>query len=99
MKILVAYASRHGATRGIAERIARTLEQRGLAVTLAPVDRAGSIAEYDGFVIGSAAYMGRWLKQAATFVRGNVTRLATRPSGSSAAALSARTTSTRRGET
>lgn len=79
MKVLVAYASRHGATRGIAERIARTLEQRGLEVTLAPADQAGSIAGYDGFVIGSAAYMGRWLKEAAMFVRGNVTRLASGP--------------------
>ena len=31
MSVLVAYASRHGATRGIAERIADRLRQDGLA--------------------------------------------------------------------
>ena len=29
MKVLVVYASRHGATRGIAERVAETLVGRG----------------------------------------------------------------------
>ena len=41
MRILVAYATRHGATKGIAERIAETLEADGLRVTLSPVERAG----------------------------------------------------------
>ena len=39
MKILVAYASRHGATKGIAERIAQTLERNGLDVTLERITR------------------------------------------------------------
>ena len=41
MKILVAYATRHGATQGIAERIAQTLEADGLDVTLGPVKVRG----------------------------------------------------------
>jgi len=79
VKILVAYATRHGATRGIAEHISRTLEQGGLEVTLAPVDRVGDIARYDAFVIGSAAYMGSWLKEASQFVRRHRSVLASRP--------------------
>ena len=39
MKVLVAYATRHGATRGIAERIAETLERRGHEVTTQPADQ------------------------------------------------------------
>jgi menaquinone-dependent protoporphyrinogen oxidase len=69
MKILVAYASRHGATTGIAERIAQTLEQAGLDVTLKPVGEVKSTDEFGAFVIGSAAYMGGWLGEATTFVR------------------------------
>src|SRR5262245_10339488 len=57
MRVLVAYASRHGATKGIAERIAAVLERRGLEVDA-----------YDAFVVGSAAYMGRWLEPARAFV-------------------------------
>jgi menaquinone-dependent protoporphyrinogen oxidase len=71
MKILVVYATRHGATQGIAERIAATLETDGLDVTLRPVAGVESVDGYDAFVIGSAAYMGGWLKEATRFVRHN----------------------------
>jgi menaquinone-dependent protoporphyrinogen oxidase len=79
MKILVAYASRHGATRGIAERIAGTLERTGLDVTLQPVESVGPVDGYGAFVIGSAAYMGGWLGEATTFVRRHRDLLADRP--------------------
>ena len=79
MKILVAYATRHGATRGIAECIAATLERTGLDVALRSVEDAGPIDEYDGFVIGSAAYMGGWLKEATHFVRNHRAELVGHP--------------------
>jgi menaquinone-dependent protoporphyrinogen oxidase len=79
MKILVAYASRHGATQGIAERIAATLERAGLDVTIQPAQNVGPVDKYDAFVIGSAAYMGGWLGDATTFVRRNRDLLEARP--------------------
>lgn len=79
MKILVAYASRHGATKGIAESIARKLERTGLDVTLRSVNEAGPVDDYDAFVIGSAAYLGGWLGEATTFVRRHRDLLADRP--------------------
>jgi menaquinone-dependent protoporphyrinogen oxidase len=79
MHILVAYASRHGATQGIAERIAETLRSAGLDAEALPVASVKSVAGYDAFVIGSAAYMFRWLKEAATFVRRNRAALAAKP--------------------
>jgi len=79
MKILVAYASRHGATKGIAERIAQTLEPRGHEVTLQPADQVPAVAGYDAFIIGSAAYAGHWLKEATGFVRQHRELLASRP--------------------
>ena len=79
MKILVAYASRHGATKGIAEHISQTLERAGLDITLKPVELAEPIDAYDAFVIGSATYMGSWLGQATEFVRRHREALAGRP--------------------
>jgi menaquinone-dependent protoporphyrinogen oxidase len=79
MKILVAYASRHGATQGIAEHIAAKLQRSGLDVTLRPVADTGPIDGYDAFVIGSAAYMGGWLGDATAFTRRHRDLLAHRP--------------------
>jgi len=69
MNVLVAYASRHGATKGIAERVAQTLEPRGHGVTLAPADQVSAVAGYDAFIVGGAAYAGHWLQEATEFVR------------------------------
>jgi menaquinone-dependent protoporphyrinogen oxidase len=79
MQVLVAYATRHGATRGIAEWIAETLRAEHLEVTLAGVGDPIDLGAYDAYVIGSAAYMGRWLKEAAAFVADHRAELAERP--------------------
>lgn len=79
MKVLVAYASRHGATRGIAERIAQTIRQAGHEVDLEPVEKVDRAEQYEAFVIGSAAYMFHWLKDATQFVHRHHTLLASRP--------------------
>jgi menaquinone-dependent protoporphyrinogen oxidase len=79
MRILVAFATRHGATQGIAERIAQTLEADGLDVTLGNVDALDDVAGHDAYVIGSAAYMGGWLKEASNFVHRHRETLAGRP--------------------
>jgi menaquinone-dependent protoporphyrinogen oxidase len=69
VRVLVAYASRHGATQGIAERIAEVLRLDGLEADARPADRIESLYGYDAFVIGSAAYLGHWLKDAVGFAR------------------------------
>ncbi len=68
MRVLVAYASKYGATEGIAERIGETLGRTGLDVDVRPVGEAEP-AGYDAFVIGSAAYAGHWRKEARKFVK------------------------------
>ena len=79
MRVLVAYASRYGATQGIAERIAATLRQQGFEVTVEDARRAGDPVGYDAAVIGSAIYYFRWMKPAVKFVRRNADSLAMRP--------------------
>ena len=79
MSILVAYASKHGATQGIAERIAERLRSAGLEAEARPVRQVRSLAGYDAFVIGSALYLFHWLKEAQSFVRRNRAVLASRP--------------------
>jgi menaquinone-dependent protoporphyrinogen oxidase len=83
-RILVVYASKYGATQGIAERIAEKLIASGCEARVQPAQAAGDLASddlaaYDAFVIGSAAYMGSWRKEARDFVRRNREFLATRP--------------------
>jgi menaquinone-dependent protoporphyrinogen oxidase len=79
MLILVVFASRYGATRQIAERIAETLRAAGHEAEARPAPAAGDLAAYDAFVIGSAAYYGSWLKEATAFARQNQSILASRP--------------------
>jgi menaquinone-dependent protoporphyrinogen oxidase len=79
MRVLVAYATRHGATKGIAERIAAVLERAGLEVALAPVGETPPVRDFDAVVVGAAAYFGGWLGDATTFVRRNRRDLAGRP--------------------
>jgi menaquinone-dependent protoporphyrinogen oxidase len=79
MSVLVAYASRHGATAGIAERIAERLRAAGLEAEARPVNAARDLTAYDAFVIGGAAYMFHWMKEATAFVRRNRVLLTSRP--------------------
>jgi len=79
MHVLVAYASRHGATREIAERIAETLLVAGLDAEAQPAYSIRSVADYDAVVIGSAAYMFHWMKEATDLVRRNRALLAAKP--------------------
>ena len=79
MNVLVTYASRHGATKGIAERIAAVLGEAGLSAEAKPVDQVRSLDPHDAFVIGSAAYMFHWLREATAFVKRHHSLLSQRP--------------------
>jgi menaquinone-dependent protoporphyrinogen oxidase len=79
MRVLVAYATRHGATAGIAQRVAAALTAAGLSADTRPVEDVSDVEPYDAVVLGGAAYMFHWLKPAVTFARRHREELAARP--------------------
>jgi menaquinone-dependent protoporphyrinogen oxidase len=79
MTILVAYASKHGSTQEIAERIAQKLRQLGKEAETQPLDAVENPGSYEAFVIGSAIYYGSWLKEATEWVHRNQAILAQHP--------------------
>ena len=78
-KVLVAYASRLGGTRGIAEAIAKGLEQRGHEVTAKAVSDVGGVDGFDAIVLGSGVFASHWHKPALEFCRRNEAALKSRP--------------------
>lgn len=79
MRILVAYASKHGSTKRIAEHIASKLRTLGNEVDLASVEEVAGLHAYDGCVIGSAVYYGSWMKEATAFIEANASWLVRHP--------------------
>lgn len=74
--VLVAYATKHGATAEIAEKIGQVLRRAGLRTDVLPADRVSDLTPYDAVVLGSAVYIGRWRKEAVKFLKANEPALA-----------------------
>lgn len=69
MKVLVASASRHEATSGIAAAIADALRGAGLEVDDRDLLEVHDLEPYDAVILGSAVYAGEWLPAANEFVQ------------------------------
>ena len=79
MKVFVGYATAHGATQGIAERIAEGLRMSSLDVEVAPMSAVGGLSGYDAVVLGSAIHAGNWLPDGHQFVEREAATLRARP--------------------
>ena len=79
MHLLVGYATAHGSTRGVAERLAAGLGRAGLKTDVRPLDGVDDADVYGAFVLGSAVHNQRWLDPAKEFVRDNLELLRPRP--------------------
>jgi menaquinone-dependent protoporphyrinogen oxidase len=77
--VAVVYASKHGSTKEIAEAVQSALAGRGLEARLASVDDKISLSAYDAVVLGSAVYMGRWMKSASEFADSHAREIAEKP--------------------
>ena len=67
MRVLVTAASKHAATSDSATAIAEELSAAGIETTVASPESVGSLEGYDGVVLGSGVYAGRWLGSAKDF--------------------------------
>ena len=68
MRILVTAASRHDATTEVAHAIATALDCADIDVDERRPEDVYDLDAYDGVVLGSAIYAGRWLKPAGDLV-------------------------------
>ena len=68
MTVLVAAASKHGATHEIADRIGADLAEHGIDVEVRKLQEVGDLGRYEAFVLGSGMYLGTRLKEARRFL-------------------------------
>jgi len=78
-QVLVTYASKHGATKEIAEYITAIMQQKIKAVDCIETYLVRDIKSYDAIVIGTAIYAGIWLSDTLAFLRDHQDILSTRP--------------------
>ena len=79
MKVLVAFATRHGSTAGIAARVAEVLSRHGHQAEAVAVEGVRDLEGYDAVVLGGATYMAHLLKPVVRFAHHHRTALAARP--------------------
>lgn len=68
-KVLVAYASRAGATAEVAEEVGKVLAAEGLMVDVLPVQKVDSLEPYGALVLGSAVRISRLIPETMRFAR------------------------------
>ena len=78
-EVLIAYATKHGSTHEVAESIAAHLADIGVEAHTLPAHRVRSMDEYRAVVLGAPLYMGRWHRDARSFLGRFRIELASRP--------------------
>ena len=68
--VLMAYATKNGSTRHVAEAVTAAMREAGAQVTALPARHAReSVAGYDLVVLGAPLYSGRWHRDAHRFLK------------------------------
>lgn len=78
-RVLIAYASKHGATAEIADRIGQVIKQAGLQADVLPVDKVKNLTQYTAAILGSATYIAMWRNEFVRFLMNNEKLLAGLP--------------------
>jgi len=78
-RILVAYATKSGSTREVAEAVAATLGADGADVDCIPARAVETVDPYDSVVLGGGLYTGRLHKEAQRFLHDHRAELARLP--------------------
>ena len=79
MRALVAYASAHGSTRGIASAIGAELTATGIETDVCACDEVTDLDRYDAVVVGSAIHNMAWLPEAMAFANDHAAELHAKP--------------------
>jgi menaquinone-dependent protoporphyrinogen oxidase len=79
MRILVAYATKHGSTAEVADFIGQVFHEHDLDTSVMAVDQVQSVEGYDAFVIGSPVYGSMWLTEISQFLQRFETDLSKKP--------------------
>jgi menaquinone-dependent protoporphyrinogen oxidase len=77
-RVLVVYATRHGSTAGIAQRIAEVFRGDGAEVVVADAAADPDAVGFDAAIVGSGVYMGSWLPDATSWLEQHAADLADR---------------------
>ena len=79
MKILVAYATKHGSTAEVAEFIGKVFREHEIDTTVTKVELVQSVKDYDAFVLGSPVYASLWLTEMSQFLERFESELSKKP--------------------
>jgi menaquinone-dependent protoporphyrinogen oxidase len=77
--ILMAYASKYGSTREVADAVAAALAQHGLRVDVRAANDVETLERFGGVVLGTGLYMGRAHRDARRFLHRHHAELAALP--------------------
>ena len=77
--MLVAYATKYGSTRDVAERVAGVLGDLGWAVDVQPVESVKDLSSYSAVTLGAPYYFGKMLKTGIAFLERHRDVLEARP--------------------
>ncbi len=69
LRVLVAYATKHGSAAEISAAIVEVLREAGLDAEATPAAEVRSLRHFDAVVLGSGLYSATWLREANRFVR------------------------------
>ncbi|TDT97353.1 menaquinone-dependent protoporphyrinogen oxidase [Streptomyces sp. 846.5] len=78
-RVLVAYGTRHGSTRAIADLIGATLVEDGCKAEVLPAGQVRDVNGFDAVVLGGALYASQWHRDARRFARRHGRSLHGRP--------------------
>jgi menaquinone-dependent protoporphyrinogen oxidase len=78
-EVLVAYATRHESTRGIAAAIGEVLGAAGIPVRLEAARSVGDLRAYRAAIIGCSIYGTEWMPGALAFLAAHERQLETMP--------------------
>jgi menaquinone-dependent protoporphyrinogen oxidase len=78
-EVLVAYATRHESTRGIAAAIAEVLAAAGVKVRLEAVDGVGDLRAFRAVIIGCSVFGTEWMPGALAFLTSHERQLESMP--------------------